>query len=186
MATIKKAMKKPIKKAQKGLAVDKTKVVKNFSKPVDKESKFRKMVKDTRDIKSNLNKPYTTVAIPDREGLPGDSIRYYTGKRGSLGTPYTRDIGLKGIAQVPFKDMVDVSRDKKRSRTYQDTTRAKVNFEQKNGGSIKKAKSGGSFPDLNKDGKITKADILKGRGVIAKKGAKVKAVGMKKCKYGCK
>jgi hypothetical protein len=37
-----------------------------------------------------------------------------------------------------------------------------------------KAKSGGSFPDLNKDGKITKADILKGRGVIAKKGAKVK------------
>jgi hypothetical protein len=37
-----------------------------------------------------------------------------------------------------------------------------------------KAKNGGSFPDLNKDGKITKADILKGRGVIAKKGAKVK------------
>lgn len=38
---------------------------------------------------------------------------------------------------------------------------------------VKKAKEGGSFPDLNKDGKITKADILKGRGVIAKKGAKV-------------
>lgn len=46
---------------------------------------------------------------------------------------------------------------------------------------MKKAKSGGSFPDLNKDGKVTKADILKGRGVIAKKGAAVK-----KCKYGCK
>jgi hypothetical protein len=45
---------------------------------------------------------------------------------------------------------------------------------------MKKAKSGGSFPDLNKDGKITKADILKGRGVIAKKGAS-----MKKCKGGC-
>ena len=44
----------------------------------------------------------------------------------------------------------------------------------KTGGKIvKKAKSGSSFPDLNKDGKITKADILKGRGVIAKKGAKV-------------
>ena len=51
----------------------------------------------------------------------------------------------------------------------------------KNGGSMKKAKSGGKFPDLNKDGKITKADVLKGRGVIAKKGASVK-----KCKYGCK
>ena len=38
---------------------------------------------------------------------------------------------------------------------------------------VKKAKEGGSFPDLNKDGKITKADILKGRGVIAKSGKKV-------------
>ena len=70
--------------------------------------------------------------------------------------------------------------------------------------SVKKAKSGGSFPDLNKDGKITKADFLKGRGVIAKKGASVKKKmqyggaaasmvpdmksggKMKKCKYGCK
>jgi hypothetical protein len=47
-------------------------------------------------------------------------------------------------------------------------------------GATKMAKNGGSFPDLNKDGKITKADVLKGRGVIAKKGAK-----MAKCKYGC-
>lgn len=47
---------------------------------------------------------------------------------------------------------------------------------------IKKAKSGGSFPDLNKDGKITKADILKGRGVIKKGGSiKKKAVGCAKC-----
>jgi hypothetical protein len=37
-----------------------------------------------------------------------------------------------------------------------------------------KAKNGAKFPDLNKDGKITKADILKGRGVIAQKGTKVK------------
>lgn len=54
---------------------------------------------------------------------------------------------------------------------------------------MKKAKNGKSFPDLNKDGKITKADILKGRGVIAKKGASVKkakaGTSMKKCKYGC-
>jgi hypothetical protein len=72
----------------------------------------------------------------------------------------------------------------------------------------KKAKSGGSFPDLNKDGKVTKADVLVGRGVIkAKKGAALKkqaAVAiamkkagktpktmksggkMKKCEYGCK
>ena len=41
----------------------------------------------------------------------------------------------------------------------------------------KKAKSGGSFPDLNKDGKVTKKDILIGKGVLpktAKKGMKVK------------
>lgn len=33
-------------------------------------------------------------------------------------------------------------------------------------------KKGGSkkFPDLNKDGKITKADILAGRGIIPAKG----------------
>jgi len=43
----------------------------------------------------------------------------------------------------------------------------------KSGGMSKKAKSGGSFPDLNKDGKVTKADILKGRGVIAKCGTKL-------------
>ena len=52
----------------------------------------------------------------------------------------------------------------------------------------KKMKDGGkAFPDLNKDGKITKADILKGRGVI-KNGGKMKAKSgakMGKCKYGC-
>ena len=40
----------------------------------------------------------------------------------------------------------------------------------KAGKSVKKK----SFPDLNKDGKITKADVLKGRGVIAKNGKPVK------------
>jgi hypothetical protein len=45
----------------------------------------------------------------------------------------------------------------------------------------KKMKNGGkSFPDLNKDGKITKADILKGRGVIAKSGKKVSKQSKKK------
>lgn len=34
----------------------------------------------------------------------------------------------------------------------------------------KKYKKGGKFPDLNKDGKITRADILKGRGVFKEGG----------------
>ena len=41
-------------------------------------------------------------------------------------------------------------------------------------GNMGSAKNGKSFPDLNKDGKITRADILKGRGVIAKKGVTIK------------
>lgn len=80
--------------------------------------------------------------------------------------------------------------------------KAQVEKKMKMGGAVK-AKSGKSFPDLNKDGKITKADILKGRGVIAKKGTKVKKAlmgdvvksspmmmksggKMKKCRGGCK
>ena len=40
------------------------------------------------------------------------------------------------------------------------------------------------FPDLNKDGKITKADILMGRGVIKKK--KKKKTSKKKTKKNTK
>jgi len=79
------------------------------------------------------------------------------------------------------------------------------------GGTKMMMKKGGSFPDLNKDGKITQKDILIGKGVLpktAKKGMKVKkqaatAIAMKaagkapktmmktggktkKCAYGCK
>jgi hypothetical protein len=53
----------------------------------------------------------------------------------------------------------------------------KLKAKLKYGGSMK-AKSGKSFPDLNKDGKITKADILKGRGVIAKKGTSIRKAGL--------
>lgn len=41
-------------------------------------------------------------------------------------------------------------------------------------GGAKRMQKGG-FPDLNKDGKVTRADILKGRGVIKKKGGATKA-----------
>ena len=46
----------------------------------------------------------------------------------------------------------------------------------KKGGKVKRYKVGGSkFPDLTGDGKVTKADILKGRGVIKKKGGMIKS-----------
>ena len=48
-------------------------------------------------------------------------------------------------------------------------------------GKSKKKKKGG-FPDLTGDGKVTRADILKGRGVIKKKGGEKKdeTIGTKK------
>ena len=66
----------------------------------------------------------------------------------------------------------------------------------KNGAKVTKAKKGGSFPDVNKDGKITAGDVLqkkiensKGKGkamygktMKAKSGTKMS---MKKCKSGC-
>ena len=84
---------------------------------------------------------------------------------------------------------------------------AMPNPKKKMGGKVmKKAQSGGKFPDLSKDGKVTKKDILIGKGVLPKKaksGAKMKKAmmgtgmsaapmmmkkggSMKKCKYGCK
>ena len=54
----------------------------------------------------------------------------------------------------------------------------------KNGDKVMKKAKNGSFPDLNKDDKITKADILKGRGVIAKSGTKMKKTGMHKMPDG--
>lgn len=80
-----------------------------------------------------------------------------------------------------YKNMVDKSTGKKGTMGGEGTNRGPNYKMLKAGGKMKKAKSGGSFPDLNKDGKITKADILKGRGVIAKKGATIK-----KCKGGYK
>ena len=55
----------------------------------------------------------------------------------------------------------------------------------KYGGKVKKMKKGGKMPDLTGDGKVTQADVLKGRGVF-KKGGKVRgyvlARGGKACK----
>jgi hypothetical protein len=134
MATIKKSL----KKAQNGEKVkDNTRVAQKFD--VSKQLKQEKVAKKNEKIDKELNKPYTAVAVPDRGGFSGDSIRYYPGQRSYLGIPYTRDMGLKGIAQVSAKDLREVSKDKKSARTYQDTTAVKANFEKdKNGGTMKK------------------------------------------------
>ena len=43
-----------------------------------------------------------------------------------------------------------------------------------------KMAKGGSFPDLTGDGKVTQADVLKGRGVTKKRGGKIRGCGMAK------
>ena len=85
-----------------------------------------------------------------------------------------------------YKDMVDPATGKKGTMGGEGTTPPFTAEERrkmpkvgsmgsgKNGKTMSKAKNGKSFPDLNKDGKVTRADILKGRGVIAKKGATIK------------
>jgi hypothetical protein len=88
-----------------------------------------------------------------------------------------------GVPKGKAKTEMGKTVDKKEFMARQDSM-AKAMDKQRASLGKKKMKNGGkakSFPDLNKDGKVTKADILKGRGVIAKKGAS-----MKKCKYGCK
>ena len=55
----------------------------------------------------------------------------------------------------------------------------------KYGGKVKKMKKGGKMPDLTGDGKVTQADVLKGRGVF-KKGGKVRGYGLARGGKACK
>ena len=54
---------------------------------------------------------------------------------------------------------------------------AAIAISMKKAGKKPKMAKGGSFPDLTGDGKVTKADVLKGRGVF-KKGGSVKKMKM--------
>lgn len=60
---------------------------------------------------------------------------------------------------------------------------AAIAISMKAAGKKPKMAKGGSFPDLTGDGKVTKADVLKGRGVF-KKGGSVGTSKMKKYKEG--
>jgi hypothetical protein len=71
------------------------------------------------------------------------------------------------------------------SNMYRQTKKGKPGYDANGHPVIMKMKMGtknvNSFPDLNKDGEITKADILKGRGVIKKTGTKSMKVDEKMC-----
>ena len=107
--------------------------------------------------KKVVKKPVAKKKTPHPNDDYKDMVDPATGKKGTMGGEGTR---------LPFTPA-----ERKKMPKVGNMGSAK------NGKAVKKK----SFPDLNKDGKVTKADILKGRGVIAKKGASIK-----KCKYGCK
>jgi hypothetical protein len=123
-----------------------------------------KMIKKAADGYTNYgSKAGTPSPVTDYAGKPGKQDSYTQYKKGGV---------IKKKAQSG--DMV--SKLKTAAQKGDTSRKMGMNFDKKSFDSLpkmkKKAKSGGSFPDLNKDGKVTKADILKGRGVIAKKGIK--------------
>ena len=74
----------------------------------------------------------------------------------------------------PTKNLRDIKRTKREADQFVKET-LKRNF--KKGGPVdKKKKNGKIFPDLTGDGKVTFADVLKGRGVINGKKKKKKVI----------
>jgi hypothetical protein len=178
-----KTTKKPIKKAQRGVAVDNTRVAKKFD--INKQLKQEKDAKRLKSDVKKVTRPYTVIAKPDPEAMfPGDSIRYYTGQRGGVGVPYIRDVagskgGLLGIdTRTTDAGFARASRDKKNFRTYQDTTAVKANFEpekKKVGGKVAKAKDGGKvIKKAQKGANLQLKNISKEKSPIEKPVSKVR------------
>ena len=79
-------------------------------------------------------------------------------------TDYNYGIPLNGLPMRPTNGNTDISKNQ-----------MGTNPTMKKGGAMKMKKyAKGGFPDLTGDGKVTRADILKGRGVIKRKGGTVK------------
>ena len=148
MATVKKAM---VKKAKDGI-----KAQPKPRKPVLNYDRLQQGV-DANDSEGGYGKSGRTPSSSDSAFYRSG---YGRGLRG--GKEYPNEPNVQRMGRWEAQNDVKAIKD------------AKAAAPKKKNGGMMKAKSGASFPDLNKDGKITKADILKGRGVIAKKGAKVK------------
>ena len=81
-----------------------------------------------------------------KDNIPKGMVRTETGR---LVTKAKAEADLKAFSDAMQDQYMNRAKDAEKARGM------KL-------GSMKKK----SFPDLNKDGKVTKADILKGRGVI--------------------
>ena len=105
------------------------------------------------------------------------SAKYAPMKKGSFADVMGKTLDETDVFSKNYKKLTPAEEAKAAKQAAEIRRKSKAGLAYKTGGVVKKAKSGGSFPDLNKDGKITKADILKGRGVIAKSGTKMKMGG---------
>jgi hypothetical protein len=107
-----------------------------------------------------------------------DSTAYY-------GKQMEKFMKKRSSVRIDKAPPYDLKANKAMSDMYRQTKKGKEGYDE-NGHPISKkmqagAKNTKSFPDLNKDGKITKADILKGRGVIKKTGSKSMKADEKMC-----
>lgn len=114
----------------------------------------------------------------DTVGTTAKSVRMIDGKGNVLGQERLGSSGAEKLAQKYKREKANTeSRRKTNSEFLESRKKSGVAASKSIGtmkkGGVVKAKNGKSFPDLNKDGKVTKADVLKGRGVIAKKGMKI-------------
>ena len=147
-------------------------------------------------------KKYQNAPKPIKPSKPlsdKDSMNIYANRYDELSASGVKKMGVdkKGSAKDLKAAGEARTNEKRLAKKLYGTTPSN-----KKGGVVKKSmKTGGSFPDLNKDGKITQKDILIGKGVLpktAKKGGSMKKSmnmgGMMKkggkmtktCKYGCK
>jgi len=149
-----------VKKAQAGTDL-KPRQYKRIGRIAEKNSDRAYKVADRMKTRASREERGKDVADPVRAYKSNEILKYL--KENKVRQEY---MDSKDRA---YNNLNSIERDFKKEKEA--IKRPKANFTIPK---IKKAKNGKSFPDLNKDGKITKADILKGRGVIAKKGAKIK------------
>lgn len=178
-------MKKGIKKACKGVSYPKSSSV---SKRLGSPSKAKKGMKVKKAAVGTTTSQETTknpvsYTNPSGRTFSSDTSGYAMGAKRFPMTMTSKSGKTQefGTNRKGVSNLINLSQGKKTNTIL--PLRKKPN--QKMGGVTKKAAKGGSFPDLNKDRKITKKDILIGKGVLpktAKKGTKM----TKKCKYGCK
>lgn len=102
---------------------------------------------------------YTTIAFPDPDAFPGDSIRYFVGNQTpSGGTPYMRDLGnLFGVSDKTPRDIYKYLENPNlpEGRLYEDTLRIQAN---RNPNSIAYPLLG--FEKKNKGGSLTNVPVF--------------------------